>query len=103
MARDLFLSEAVLAKANDEALATMDDPQERVAFTEAANAWCGYREAICNREPSAQVGGSMSGQLSSQCRRERNESHANILRKWIDCVTNGGCENPPLFFKLDKP
>jgi len=103
MERDLFLSEAALAKANDEALATMDDPAEKAAFTKAASAWCRYREAICEWEPSALVGGSMSGQLSSQCRRERNEAHAEVLRKWIDCVTKGSCENPPLFFKLDKP
>lgn len=103
MERDKFLSEALLAKANEDALATMDDPAERAAFTEAAKAWCGYREAVCNWEPGTQDGGSMSGQLSSQCRRERNEARAEVLRKWIDCVTNGSCENPPLFFMLDKP
>lgn len=101
MERDFFLSEAALAKANEETLATMDDPAEQAAFTKSAHAWCGYRDAVCEWEPSAQAGGSMSGQLSSQCRKERNEARAEILRKWIDCVTEGSCESPPLFFKLE--
>jgi uncharacterized protein YecT (DUF1311 family) len=103
MMRDTFLSEIALAKANDEVVATMDDPVKKAAFSKAEQAWCEYREAICNWEPSAGIGGSMSGQLSSQCRKERNESRIKILHEWIACVTKGSCENPPLFFMIDKP
>jgi uncharacterized protein YecT (DUF1311 family) len=101
MWRDWYLSEIALAEAKHGVLETSSDQEERAAFTKAENAWCAYREAVCDWEPSAD-GGSMSGQLYSQCRKERNEAHTKALKKWIDCMTLG-CENPPLFFKLETP
>jgi uncharacterized protein YecT (DUF1311 family) len=102
MARDFFVSEIALAKANHAVLETMEEPSQQAAFATAEKAWCSYRDAICDWEPSAQ-GGSMSGQLSNQCRKERNERRIKILRDWVACITEGSCENPPLFFKIDEP
>lgn len=78
----------------------MTDPDERASFTKAELAWCSYREAICDWDLSDDDG-SMRGQLSSQCRKERNESQTKVLTEWVECAEKG-CGNPPLFFRMDK-
>ena len=97
LAQTRIQSEVSLRKALNVLLVRLK-PADRERFKQTHTAWCAYRDAACEFDAPPDALGSMMPRLRQQCRAARNKAQEKAVVTLSECLADGDCERPPLFF-----